>query len=94
MLRVVQKVIFRHDGFVRQFLVDDKGVLHVLIARLPDAHVWAGCTLIAVFGVPTTHTDDPIRAVAAALSIKNQLKRIGLKTYIGVTYADGCQEIE
>ncbi len=44
-----------------------------------------GCTLIAVFGVPITHTDDPIRAVAAALSIKNQLKTMGLKTYIGVT---------
>lgn len=25
-LRIVQKVIFRTDGFVRQFLVDDKGL--------------------------------------------------------------------
>lgn len=35
--------------------------------------------------MPTTHQDDPIRAVAAALSIKNQLKTIGIKSFIGVT---------
>jgi hypothetical protein len=44
-----------------------------------------GCTLIAVFGVFTSHADDPIRAVHAALSIKNQLKGLGLKSYMGVT---------
>eukprot|EP01127_Copromyxa_protea_P023362 TRINITY_DN8716_c0_g1_i2.p1 TRINITY_DN8716_c0_g1~~TRINITY_DN8716_c0_g1_i2.p1 ORF type:complete len:600 (+),score=107.33 TRINITY_DN8716_c0_g1_i2:33-1832(+) len=67
-LKVAQKVIFRGEGFLRQFLVDDKG-----------------CTLIAVFGVFTSHADDAIRAVHAALCIKNQLKSLGLKSYMGVT---------
>lgn len=33
-LRVVQKVIFRHDGIVRQFLVDDKGISFHIKTRL------------------------------------------------------------
>ena len=52
-----------------------------LITKVDDK----GCTLIAVFGVPTSHTDDPIRAVNAALAIKNQLKALGLRTFMGVT---------
>lgn len=92
-MRIVQKVIFRHDGFVRQFLVDDKGRPH-LVLILSLVLIWSlGCTLIAVFGVPTTHPDDPIRAMAAALSIKNQLKGLGLKSYIGVTCVPSCRSV-
>jgi hypothetical protein len=46
-----------------------------------------GCTLIAIFGAPKSTPNDAILAVSSALAIKNQLKAIKLKTYMGVTYA-------
>ena len=64
----MQKVIFRYEGFLRQFLVDDKGEYITVFVVIV-----AGCTLIVVFGAPIAHADDAIRAVAAALSIQYQV---------------------
>ena len=52
----------------------------------------AGDAIMAVFGVPTVHEDDPLRAVRAARSIPERLRtemRIGVCTGEALTSADG-----
>ena len=64
-------------GMIRQILVDDKGTV-----------------LIGAFGVPPfSHTDDPLRAVRAALSIKEMLFKLGIICSIGVTYVTCCLQL-
>ncbi|MEO8448898.1 MAG: tetratricopeptide repeat protein [Gemmatimonadota bacterium] len=39
-------------------------------------HRFTGDSLVAVFGVPTTHEDDPVRAVRAALELHRSVTRV------------------
>ena len=65
----VQKAIYRFEGSLNKFLVDDKGA-----------------TLLTVFGLPPlAHEDDPERAVLSAVAIADELHRLKLNCYIGVT---------
>jgi class 3 adenylate cyclase len=65
----MQKVLYHLEGTVRQFLVDDKGV--VLIA------------CFGVY--PYAHEDDPVRAVRAGIAIHEQLESIEIGASIGIT---------
>ena len=48
-----------------------------------------GDAIMAVFGAPIQHTDDPARAVAAALNMRQELKRFNAERR-----AEGLLEIE
>ena len=52
-IRWVQNVLNRHEGYLLQLIMGDKGSY-----------------LYASFGAPVAHGDDPLRAVAAALELK------------------------
>jgi len=65
----MQSCIYEYEGSVNKYLVDDKGLL-----------------LLAAFGMPPlTHSDDPSRAVAAALDIVRSCGEIGYQCQVGVT---------
>jgi len=40
--------------------------------------------VLALFGVPTAHVDDPLRAVRAALQIRTAIRALGLDVKIGI----------
>eukprot|EP00928_Gymnodinium_smaydae_P024618 TRINITY_DN1986_c0_g3_i1.p1 TRINITY_DN1986_c0_g3~~TRINITY_DN1986_c0_g3_i1.p1 ORF type:complete len:1046 (-),score=243.71 TRINITY_DN1986_c0_g3_i1:47-3184(-) len=65
----VQHVCYAHEGSLNKYLVDDKGMLFLLVYGLP----------------PMVHTDDPVRAVLACMDIVNVFSRLGLICRCGVT---------
>jgi len=65
----VQSVCYAHEGSLNKFLVDDKGMLFLLVYGLP----------------PMVHTDDPTRAVLACMDIISIFKRMNLVCRCGVT---------
>lgn len=67
--RVMQTEVYRQDGTVNQFLIDDKGTTLLAAWGVP-AH---------------THEDDPARAVNAAMAIREGLSRLGITCGIGIT---------
>eukprot|EP00930_Biecheleria_cincta_P059413 TRINITY_DN4515_c0_g1_i1.p1 TRINITY_DN4515_c0_g1~~TRINITY_DN4515_c0_g1_i1.p1 ORF type:complete len:1031 (-),score=178.55 TRINITY_DN4515_c0_g1_i1:333-3425(-) len=73
----VQKACYQHEGTLNKFLINDKGMLFLLVFGLP----------------PLVHTDDPTRAVLACFDMVKVFKRLQLggrfgvatgKTYCGV----------
>ena len=68
-LRFMQSVIFRYEGMIPTFLVDDKGTILIATFGLP----------------PFFHEDDAIRGLTAALQINNYLLKQGILNSIGVT---------
>ena len=64
-----QKVLAESAGFIRQFLVDDKGCVLIACWGVPTA----------------SHPDNARRALCAAAMISRQLLRLGMKTSIGIT---------
>lgn len=66
----VQESIYKFEGTIRQFIVDDKGIV-----------------FIAAFGLPpTSHEDDPHRAVRAGMTICEHLrKKEDIVASIGIT---------
>ncbi|RME49698.1 MAG: guanylate cyclase, partial [Caldilineae bacterium] len=68
MMSTLQTAIYRYEGSINKISVDDKG-----------------STLIAAMGLPPlAHEDDTVRAVRAALAIQAELRRMGLRSNIGV----------
>jgi class 3 adenylate cyclase/tetratricopeptide (TPR) repeat protein/ABC-type iron transport system FetAB ATPase subunit len=65
----VQDVIFRYEGTIYQFLMDEKGITLVCAFGLP----------------PLAHENDAARAAEAAIAIQRETFRRGITTSIGVT---------
>ncbi|HMA36531.1 MAG TPA: AAA family ATPase [Chloroflexia bacterium] len=65
----LQTTLYQYEGSINKLSVDDKGV-----------------TLVAALGLPPlAHADDPVRGVAAALAMQEQLRAQGMRSAIGVT---------
>jgi class 3 adenylate cyclase len=65
----VQRVCYAHEGTLNKFLIDDKGMLFLLVFGLP----------------PLVHPDDPTRAVLACMEFVEVFKRLELVGRFGVT---------
>eukprot|EP00002_Diphylleia_rotans_P020457 TRINITY_DN3969_c0_g1_i9.p1 TRINITY_DN3969_c0_g1~~TRINITY_DN3969_c0_g1_i9.p1 ORF type:complete len:1143 (-),score=185.67 TRINITY_DN3969_c0_g1_i9:1677-5105(-) len=65
----IQNVAYSNEGFLRQFIVDDKGCVAILVFGLP----------------PCPHQDYPIMAVRTGLEISNKLKDMKVENSIGCT---------
>ncbi|KAH8739018.1 SgcA [Cryptosporidium ryanae] len=68
LMQLVQRAAYTMEGSVNKFLVDDKGVLLLVIFGLP----------------PVYHLDDPLRAVFAGLRILDSIRFMGLSSGIGI----------
>jgi class 3 adenylate cyclase/tetratricopeptide (TPR) repeat protein len=67
-MRTLQTCLYRYEGSINKVSVDDKGA-----------------SLIAVLGLPPlSHTDDPQRALRAAIDMHAGLNALGLASSIGV----------
>merc|ERR550514_2620006 len=65
----VQKCTYAHEGTLNKFLVDDKGLLFLLVFGLP----------------PMVHMDDPTRAVLCCFDLVQLFARMKLGGRFGVT---------
>jgi len=65
----IQKCCYGHEGTLNKYLVDDKGMLFLLVFGLP----------------PLVHTDDATRAVIACRDMVQVFKKFGLVGRFGVT---------
>lgn len=68
-LIAAQKTISLSGGFIRQFLVDDKGCVLIACWGVPTA----------------SHPDNSRRAICAAAMIGHELNKLGMKTSAGIT---------
>ena len=59
-------------------------VAHCITAHGGVVEKFAGDAVMAAFGVPVAHEDDPERAVRAALSILESVSELGLEVRIGI----------
>eukprot|EP00002_Diphylleia_rotans_P032662 TRINITY_DN6875_c0_g1_i7.p1 TRINITY_DN6875_c0_g1~~TRINITY_DN6875_c0_g1_i7.p1 ORF type:complete len:1378 (-),score=265.89 TRINITY_DN6875_c0_g1_i7:210-4343(-) len=66
----IQSVTYRLDGFIRQFIMDDKGCVAIVVFGAPSQ----------------AHDDDPSRAVETALLIHSNLAELGIESSIGCTH--------
>ena len=67
-MRTLQICLYRYEGSINKVSVDDKGA-----------------SLIGVLGLPPlSHTDDPQRALRAAIDMQAGLRELGLDSSIGV----------
>ncbi|OJH41503.1 AAA family ATPase [Cystobacter ferrugineus] len=65
----LQKAVYAFGGSINQLLADDKGTV-----------------LLAAWGLPTSsHEDNAVRAVRAALQAQTALKALGLSASVGIT---------
>lgn len=83
-VEAVQRSVYEYEGSLNKFLIDDKGTYSFLIGFSSLAN--SGSTLVAVFGLPPlAHENDPVRAILSCIKMQGELKRVGLKSSIGVT---------
>lgn len=68
-LRALQTPLYRAEGAVRQFLVDDKGTVLIAAFGLP----------------PSSHEDDAVRAVRTAIAMREAAAKRGVDTSVGIT---------
>lgn len=69
LMRLVQRTIYRFEGSLNKISQDDKGIM-----------------IDAAFGLPPlAHQDDPARGVQAALMLRDELRRLGIRSSIGIT---------
>jgi class 3 adenylate cyclase len=69
LMKSVQNCCYQHEGTLNKFLIDDKGMLFLLVFGLP----------------PLVHTDDPTRAILACFDMVQVFKRLNLIGKFGVT---------
>jgi len=65
----VQRICYAMEGTLNKFVIDDKGMLFLLVYGLP----------------PLVHTDDPTRAVLSCFEMVKMFKRLDLTGKFGVT---------
>ena len=65
----LQRVIGRHQGYRRQFLVDDKGTTLIVVFGVP----------------PFAHEDDAYRGVKCAIEMRDTLLALGVAHGMGIT---------
>ena len=65
----LQRVIARHQGYRRQFLVDDKGTTLIVVFGVP----------------PFAHEDDAYRGVKCAIEMRDSLLALGVAHGMGIT---------
>mmetsp|Transcript_7189 Transcript_7189/g.20209 ORF Transcript_7189/g.20209 Transcript_7189/m.20209 type:complete len:1055 (+) Transcript_7189:96-3260(+) len=65
----VQKACYAHEGTLNKFLIDDKGMIFLLVFGLP----------------PLVHPDDPTRAILCCLELVEVFRRLQLVGKFGVT---------
>jgi len=65
----IQKAIYKYEGSLNKFLVDDKGSNVIGVFGVP----------------PLAHYDDATRGLLAALKLLRKMRGLGIKCYIGVT---------
>eukprot|EP00753_Platysulcus_tardus_P003833 PLAT12494.2.p1 GENE.PLAT12494.2~~PLAT12494.2.p1 ORF type:complete len:1725 (-),score=861.37 PLAT12494.2:94-4923(-) len=65
----VQRAVYRYEGTINKFLVDDKGSTLVAVFGLP----------------PLAHEQDSTRAVLAGLAVSARLRELGNTARVGVT---------
>ncbi len=70
----VQNALYKYEGSLNKFLMDDKGSTLISVYGLP----------------PLAHEDDAVRGVLAALEVVNELQTLGLKGSVGVTFGMAC----
>jgi hypothetical protein len=66
---VAQKVLHQSGGFMRQFLIDDKGCVLIACWGVPTA----------------SHPDNTRKALCAGANIAYELNKLGQKTSVGIT---------
>jgi len=65
----LQRICYENEGTLNKFVIDDKGMLFLLVFGLP----------------PLVHTDDPTRAVLSCFDMVKVFKRLDLTGRFGVT---------
>ncbi len=65
----IQKAIYKYEGSLNKFLVDDKGSNVIAVFGVP----------------PLAHNDDATRGFLAALKLLRKMRGLGTKCYGGVT---------
>lgn len=68
-LKAVQKAVYKYEGSLNKFLMDDKGSTLIAIFGLP----------------PLAHEDDAVRGVLGAQAIITALHQLDLRPSIGIT---------
>lgn len=69
LMRVIQRTVYRYEGSVNKISQDDKGIM-----------------VDAAFGLPPlAHEDDPLRGIQAGMAIRDELKKLGVHSSIGIT---------
>jgi class 3 adenylate cyclase/tetratricopeptide (TPR) repeat protein len=69
LMRMVQRVVYRFEGSLNKISQDDKGIMIDTAFGLP----------------PLAHEDDPLRGVQAAMTIRDELKKMGIHSSMGIT---------
>lgn len=69
-MTTMQKAVYRYEGTVRQFIIDDKGSVLIAAFGLP----------------PLSHQDDPILAIKSSMLLQKRLKKkLHISCSIGIT---------
>lgn len=68
-LSSVQRSVYRYEGSLNKFLMDDKGSTLIAVFGLP----------------PLAHEDDAVRGVLCSLSVCAQLHELGFTPSVGIT---------
>ena len=69
LMRAIQRTVYRFEGSVNKISQDDKGIM-----------------IDAAFGLPPlAHEDDPLRGIQAGMAIRDELKKLGVHSSIGIT---------
>jgi len=69
LMRAIQRTTYRFEGSVNKISQDDKGVMIDVAFGLP----------------PLSHEDDPLRAIQAAMLIRDELRKMNIQSSIGIT---------